>query len=69
MAVQVGSGDLRIRVVASVERGVPMGRVAEVFGVSASTIKGLAVRRRADPHRAHLLAELVQHAGNVLPYR
>lgn len=34
------SKDLRLRVLAAVDRGMPRKEVAETFGVSVSTIKG-----------------------------
>ena len=40
--------DLRQRVVAAVERGMPRAEVATTFGVSLSTIKRLLARRRRD---------------------
>lgn len=43
------SVDLRERIVAAVERGMPRAQVAETFGVSLSTIKRLVTRRRQDP--------------------
>jgi transposase len=40
------SKDLRLKVLAAVDRGMPRGRVAEVFGVSVPTIKRWLKRRR-----------------------
>ena len=40
------SKDLRLKVLSAVDRGMPRGRVAEVFGVSVPTIKGWLKRRR-----------------------
>jgi transposase len=40
------SKDLRIRVLAAVDRGVPRGEVARTFSVSAPTIKRWLKRRR-----------------------
>ncbi len=42
------SVDLRQRIVAAVERGMPRADVATTFGVSLSTIKRLLARRRRD---------------------
>jgi transposase len=41
------SKDLRLRVLEAVDRGVPRKEVAELFGVSLSTIKRYIKRRRA----------------------
>ena len=43
------STDLRQRIVAAVERGMPRSEVATTFGVSVSTIKRLLVRKRRNP--------------------
>jgi transposase len=40
------SKDLRLKVLAAVERSMPRRRVAEVFGVSVPTIKRWLKRRR-----------------------
>ncbi len=40
------SKDLRLRVLAAVDRGIPRKEVAELFGVSLSTIKRWLKRRR-----------------------
>jgi transposase len=40
------SKDLRLKVLSAVDRGMPRGRVAEVFGVSVPTIKRWLKRRR-----------------------
>jgi transposase len=40
------SKDLRLRVLAAVDRGIPRKEVAELFGVSLSTIKRWLNRRR-----------------------
>ena len=40
------SKDLRLRVLAAVDRGIPRKEVAELFGVSSSTIKRWLKRRR-----------------------
>jgi hypothetical protein len=37
--VNAYSKDLRLRVLEAVDRGLPRGRIAELFGVSLSTIK------------------------------
>ena len=59
------SKDLRLRVLEAVDRGVPRKEVAELFGVSLSTIKRYIKRRRAgqdlEPRRGsgrkrHILA-------------
>jgi transposase len=41
------SKDLRLRVLEAVDRGVPRKEVADLFGVSLSTIKRYIKRRRA----------------------
>jgi len=40
------SKDLRLRVLAAVDRGIPRKEVVELFGVSLSTIKRWLIRRR-----------------------
>jgi transposase len=40
------SKDLRVRVLQAVDRGLPRRRIAELFGVSLSTIKRYVRRRR-----------------------
>ncbi len=40
------SKDLRLRVLAAVDRGIPRREVAELFGISLSTIKRWLKRRR-----------------------
>ena len=40
------SKDLRLRVLAAVDRGMPRGEVAEIFGVSVSTLKRYLSLRR-----------------------
>ena len=40
------SKDLRLKVLSAVDRGMPRGRVAKVFGVSVPTIKRWLKRRR-----------------------
>lgn len=40
------SKDLRLRVLDAVERGLPRGKVSELFGISRSTIKRWTKRRR-----------------------
>ncbi len=40
------SKDLRLRVLAAVDRGMPRGEVAETFGVSVSTVKRYLRLRR-----------------------
>ncbi len=44
--------DLRQRIVAAVERGMPRDEVAATFRVSLSTIKRLLVRKRRNPDDA-----------------
>jgi transposase len=44
--VNAYSKDLRLRVLEAVDRGLPRGRIAELFGVSLSTIKRYVRRRR-----------------------
>src|SRR5215216_3470514 len=43
------SKDLRIRVLAAVDRGMPRGEVAETFGVSEPTVRRCRRRSRATP--------------------
>jgi transposase len=40
------SKDLRLRVLAAVDRGIPRKEVVELFGVSLSTTKRWSIRRR-----------------------
>jgi transposase len=40
------SKDLRLRVLAAVDRGIPRKKVVGLFGVSPSTIKSWLIRRR-----------------------
>jgi transposase len=40
------SKDLRLKVLAAIDRGIPRNEVAELFGVSLSTIKRWLKRRR-----------------------
>ncbi len=42
------SQDLRIRVLAAVDRGMKTKKIADVFGVSASWVRRVKQRRRVD---------------------
>jgi transposase len=44
------SKDLRLKVLSAIDRGIPRKEVADLFGVSLSTIKRWLKRRQA-PHR------------------
>jgi transposase len=46
LSMNAYSKDLRLRVLAAVERGIPRKEVIELFGVSRSTIKRWLNRRR-----------------------
>jgi transposase len=46
LSMNAYSKDLRLRVLAAVERGIPRKEVIELFGVSLSTIKRWLNRRR-----------------------
>ena len=46
LSMNAYSKDLRLRVLAAVDRGIPREEIIELFGVSRSTIKRWLKRRR-----------------------